>query len=496
MGLFDNIQKKGAKALQSQPAVIRKQSVKISIDQRPFSTSRPRSPQRDLDPLALASKPLKPTAPISRVKLIRSGSLKRSCSPQTRLESSSDSDETESTANGSQRKRRRISHEPEIDAGRRIRSEAAFLEDDSPEDRIHATVLISGPHAGKYDRAFPSMGGETTISLQYPSASEPERYGLVFSNLSEEFAPLDEMKECISLVIQYYLPPDKVQLYNNEENGILRNLQRALKKQDGVEYRLRIERWNAVMVALRKQGRLQQTMDTWKFLELPLVERILTQTYSRTVSPRAQELRRYENGTDDVYGELLPKFVSDILLRDTKIKSDQIFVDLGSGVGNVVLQAALQIGCESWGCEKMPNACELADLQEKEFRARCRLWGLSHGHVHLERGDFLTNAPIRKALAKADVVLVNNQAFTAGLNEDLTNLFLDLKEGCLIVSLRSFVPSGHKITKRNLNSPCNQLDVKKKEYYSRCVSWTDVPGSYYLSKKDGTRVQQFVESYG
>ena len=495
MGLFDNIQKKGVKALQSQPAIIRKQSVKVPSRERRASTSRPRSDQREQHTSAFADKPLKPSAPLSRVKSIRNGSVKRSSSPQTQFGSSSESDENTSAINVSRRKRRRVSNEPEFDPGRRIRSEVAFLEDSPREERIHATALTSGTYAGKYDKAFPTLETEPMTLLQYPSASEPERYDLVFSNQSEEFAPLDEIKECVSLVLQYYLPLNEVQMYSNEDNGILRNLQRALKKQDGEEYKIRIKQWNECIVELRRSRILQQIMDSWRFLELPLVERILTQTYSRTVSPRAQELRRYENGTDDVYGELLPKFVSDILLRDTKINSDQVFVDLGSGVGNVVLQAALQIGCESWGCEKMPNACELASLQEREFRARCQLWGLSHGDIHLEQGDFLTNAPIRQVLARADVVLVNNQAFTAGLNEDLTNLFLDLKDGCLIVSLRSFVPSGHKITARNLNSPYNQLDVKKKEYYSRCVSWTDVPGSYYVSKKDGTRVQEFMKSH-
>ena len=52
------------------------------------------------------------------------------------------------------------------------------------------------------------------------------------------------------------------------------------------------------------------------------------------------------------------------------MKCDQIFVDLGSGVGNCVLQAALEVGCESCGCEMMDKACNLAELQEEEFKAR------------------------------------------------------------------------------------------------------------------------------
>jgi H3 lysine-79-specific histone-lysine N-methyltransferase len=206
-------------------------------------------------------------------------------------------------------------------------------------------------------------------------------------------------------------------------------------------------------------------------------------------------LKKYENGSDNVYGELLPRFISKIF-RDTKLKSDQVFVDLGSGVGNVVLQAALEVGCESWGCEMMENACELAERQEKEFTARCRLWGLAIGDLKLERGDFLKNQNIAKILKKADVVLVNNQAFTPELNNGLMNLFLDLREGCQIVSLKSFVPHDHKITPRNFNSPVHLLNVEMKEYFSDSVSWTNAPGTYFVARKDSTKLKEFLDRMG
>src|SRR5690606_21739763 len=121
---------------------------------------------------------------------------------------------------------------------------------------------------------------------------------------------------------------------------------------------------------------------------------------------------------------------------------------------------------ESWGCEVMQNACDLADLQHDEFKSRCLLWGLAPGEVHLTRGDFLNEESILRALRRADVVLINNQAFTPQLNDNLVNHFLDLKEGCQIVSLKSFVPPGHRIQSRNLNSPLNLLTVEKKNYWS------------------------------
>jgi len=187
-----------------------------------------------------------------------------------------------------------------------------------------------------------------------------------------------------------------------------------------------------------------------------------------------------ENTKDNTYGELLHNFITQIV-SETKLKSDQVFVDLGSGVGNVVLQVALEVGCESWGCEMMEVACDLAEAQEREFAVRCRLWGIKPGKVNLERGDFRENPDIEKALRRADVVLVNNEVFSETLNERLIRMFLDLKDGCRIVSLKSFVPPGYKRTIRNKDNPINILRNSRKEYSKNSVSWKDEGGSYFIA---------------
>jgi len=105
----------------------------------------------------------------------------------------------------------------------------------------------------------------------------------------------------------------------------------------------------------------------------------------------------------------------------------------------------------------------------------------------------LQNESILKAMRKADVILVNNQAFTPQLNQSLIDLFLDLKDGCKIVSLKSFVPQGHQITARTQHNPVNLLDVRQGEYHSDSVSWTDASGTYFVATKDSKRLQAFAE---
>ncbi|KAI4192521.1 MAG: hypothetical protein LQ346_004263 [Caloplaca aetnensis] len=358
---------------------------------------------------------------------------------------------------------------------------------------VHAGDIASLEKLPRYTHAFPQDAGRFKIKLQYPSASQQEIYELVEPVQSDDFKPLDDIKETLEVVVNHYMRASDAVSFMNDSHGLLQRLKRAREKKDGALYVSLIQDWNEAVTRMRRQGDFSEVLDKLDWLDLRLVERILTQTYARTVSPTVSSLRQYENGTDNVYGELLPKFVSDIF-RVTGLGPDHVFVDLGSGVGNVVLQAALEAGCESWGCEIMENACVLADLQEQEFKARCRLWGLANGNIHLRRGDFLENTSIGNALHEADVVLVNNQAFTPELNDRLTSKFLDLKEGCKIVSLKSFVPAGHKITPRNLNSPYNVLHVVEKRYFSACVSWTDAGGSYYVSTKDSSILQKFAET--
>ncbi|CAF9908525.1 Nucleosomal histone H3-Lys79 methylase [Imshaugia aleurites] len=492
MGFFDSIQKPGFTAAKGKNVHIKQEIVKTALNpQKTFAPFPQHSNKRSLPgkkPIKVYNQTPKPS-PKSRAQHPR----KRLASTPQRLESDSDDDVSDQDL-GDARKRARRTSNVEPDIKRQIRSRKAFSEEDGGVfPMVHAEDVASLSKPTKYKAAFPNDPQAIQIHLQYPSASQSEKYELVVPILNDDFKALEDIREVMETIISNYLPGSEAAKMQNDSTGLIRRLKRATERRAGNEYTDFVQEWNDTLVDLRKDGTISKTIDEWKRVDLKLLERILTQTYSRTVSPRVHTLRHYQNGTDNVYGELLPKFISLILKQDVKMKSDQIFVDLGSGVGNCVLQAALEVGCESWGCEMMDNACDLAELQEKEFNARCRLWGLSAGDIHLERGDFLKNPAILKILQKADVVLVNNQAFTPNLNEDLTNLFLDLKEGAKIVSLKSFVPHGHKITSKNLSAACNRLEVVQKTYFSACVSWTETAGTYYISTKDSSKVQAFAE---
>jgi H3 lysine-79-specific histone-lysine N-methyltransferase len=283
----------------------------------------------------------------------------------------------------------------------------------------------------------------------------------------------------VELVSSTYLTGSEAKPFLDKNKGICRRLEKSKNTQDGKGFKAALSEYNEQLLALQKSGAISKNISALRGIPQELVEFILDQVYDRTVAPKVDLLAKYENGTDNVYGELLHPFITNIFDR-TKLSSGMVFVDLGSGVGNVTLQAALERGCESWGCEMMENACNLAEEQKKEFGARCRMWGIAPGKVHLERGDFRKSDRTLAALKRADVVLVNNQAFTAQLNDHLVNMFLDLKIGCKIVSLKTFVHD----TKNAANDVATSiLDVEDLTYPEGYVSWTNAAGAFCISTR-------------
>lgn len=72
-----------------------------------------------------------------------------------------------------------------------------------------------------------------------------------------------------------------------------------------------------------------------------------------------------------VYGEINASLVNEFITK-TNITSKSVFMDLGCGIGNVVLQVAAQTGCESYGIEIMETPCKLAKRQLKEYATRMK----------------------------------------------------------------------------------------------------------------------------
>jgi H3 lysine-79-specific histone-lysine N-methyltransferase len=434
---------------------------------------------------------------------------KRKTSPSTPQWATSSSDESDEDGDqsGKRRKTRPASSstEPmnlnrtlEPDLSRRIR----LQEPESESNGILAEKHQNGVPAGKkparrgslvegltmsredeaknYKPAFPTSETIPILELQYPSKGSLERFEAVNPiDEREGYSPLDDIYFTIEEMIQHYLPPELATELSNDAEGIVRLLKRAVTKDEPQDFQDELAKFNTLIQEQLSNGTINRIMDDMHAIPLSLVKRITAQSYNRIVSPHAHRLRKVK-GKETTYGELLTPFVHKIF-QQTGLNSSHVFVDLGSGVGNVVLQAALQTGAESWGIELMALAADLGAKQAAELQARARLWNISLGDIHLLQGDFLDSPDVNAVLRRADVVLVNNKVFGEKLNNELLQKFLDLKDGCKVVSLESF--GGGKQGVRHEQAIAGLFDEERYESGTASVSWAGESVEYFIAEK-------------
>lgn len=175
MGFFDSIQKPGFKAAQAKNSHIIQDVIKTSSDPR-------RSPNPFAQRLQSRQFTKKQTTKSSSARATPSprpqahNSRKRRTATQQRLESDSDNDVSDQDLSDSRKRTRRTSI-IEPDLKRHIRSRKAFSDEIGGEfAMVHASHIASLSKPAKFKAAFPDQSEKVEVQLQYPSASQREKY--------------------------------------------------------------------------------------------------------------------------------------------------------------------------------------------------------------------------------------------------------------------------------------------------------------------------------
>ncbi|KAJ2734493.1 Nucleosomal histone H3-Lys79 methylase [Coemansia sp. BCRC 34962] len=387
---------------------------------------------------------------------------------------------------------------------------AADQAEESDGDVSAAAIVHSGDAIRHSETAYESYflwendsNSQATIDLHLPAAGASETFSLLMpksydreAERRDEYLPVNDLLSTIQAIATYLVDSAdfKHQVCEDKENGVMRRLERSRNRRNGDDFVRAVGEFNALLDAEREAGRAGPCFDE-RPVPSELAIHVIEQIYNRIVAPTVGSLRQYKAFSNNVYGEILPTLVNELIDR-TNITHKSTFVDLGCGIGNVVLQVAAQTGCNASGIEIMKVPARLARRQACEFEHRMRLYKLRHGSVQVWRGDFCESPSVQALLPNVDVLLVNNYAFDSTLNQNLLQLFLDLKEGTRIVSLKPFVTPDHKISARNIYSPESILKIRRYPYWSQCVSWTDSGGEYFIQTVDRTRVKEFLTSRG
>uniref|UniRef100_UPI00358DF8A1 histone-lysine N-methyltransferase, H3 lysine-79 specific isoform X2 n=1 Tax=Myxine glutinosa TaxID=7769 RepID=UPI00358DF8A1 len=223
-----------------------------------------------------------------------------------------------------------------------------------------------------------------------------------------------------------------------------------------------------------------------------LLRHILQQVYNHSVTD-PDKLNSYEPFSPEVYGETSFDLVAQ-MIDEVHMGEDDTFVDLGSGVGQVVLQVAAATRCRHcYGVEKADIPAQYAEAMDMEFCKWMKWYGKKNGNYTLEKGDFLSDE-WKEKIALTSVVFVNNFAFGPEVDHQLKERFANMKEEGKIVSSKPFAPLIFRINSRNLSDIGTIMKVVELSPLRGSVSWTGKPVSYYLHTIDRTILENYFSS--
>lgn len=221
-----------------------------------------------------------------------------------------------------------------------------------------------------------------------------------------------------------------------------------------------------------------------------MLKHILKQVYRLAILD-PNELNHYEPHSPEVYGEASFDLINKMIRELAPVTAANKFLDLGSGVGQVVLQMAALTECQLCvGIEKAEIPARRAEDMDKYFRRWMDWYGKKYSDFKIYKGDFLEDK-FKPILTDTTIVFVNNFAFGPEVDHSLKEKFTDLQEGTRIVSSKAFCPLDFRLTDRTLGDIGAIMHVSHLNHLTGSVSWTGKEISYFLHVKDTTKLERY-----
>nr|3UWP_A Chain A, Histone-lysine N-methyltransferase, H3 lysine-79 specific [Homo sapiens] len=338
--------------------------------------------------------------------------------------------------------------------------------------------------SGRENLYFQGMGEKLELRLKSPVGAEPAVYPWPLPVYDKHHDAAHEIIETIRWVCEE-IPDLKLAMENyvliDYDTKSFESMQRLCDK-----YNRAIDSIHQLWKGTTQPMKLNTRPSTG------LLRHILQQVYNHSVTD-PEKLNNYEPFSPEVYGETSFDLVAQ-MIDEIKMTDDDLFVDLGSGVGQVVLQVAAATNCKHhYGVEKADIPAKYAETMDREFRKWMKWYGKKHAEYTLERGDFLSEE-WRERIANTSVIFVNNFAFGPEVDHQLKERFANMKEGGRIVSSKPFAPLNFRINSRNLSDIGTIMRVVELSPLKGSVSWTGKPVSYYLHTIDRTILENYFSS--
>ena len=198
------------------------------------------------------------------------------------------------------------------------------------------------------------------------------------------------------------------------------------------------------------------------------------------------------------YGRLLPQATKTVFSEFLELQPSDIFVDLGHGLGNAVMQAAYTHGCASRGIEVVKSRFDVSlafKKRELSEMAGCFPMQLRHGQIEkAEHRHFLTMSgkSVMKVLCNnfGDVFGTRSSSNPPYLNDYVAGLFASMKEGSKIATFDELrfqvgpldmVNKHRKKLKMETSSYASFYIMERKVlgFQNKYVSWSENGGNQH-----------------
>ena len=201
------------------------------------------------------------------------------------------------------------------------------------------------------------------------------------------------------------------------------------------------------------------------------------------------------------YGRLLPKATATMLTELLELEASDIFVDLGHGLGNAVMQAAYTHGCTSRGIELVKSRFAFSCGIQRELSEM-----VGYAPVELKNGgldeskyrDFLTESGKRvmKVFCNNFGDVFGTRSATGAppyLNDFVAGLFAFMKEGSKLVTFDALsfqvgpldmVNKEREKFKMEMSPSASFYTMEQKELglQNKCVTWSEGGGNQLKMK--------------
>ncbi len=158
------------------------------------------------------------------------------------------------------------------------------------------------------------------------------------------------------------------------------------------------------------------------------INRLYRNVYGAVISDKEEEAIRIAGG-DPTYGEITFSSVT-TLLSYLQLKKEDVFYDLGCGVGKMVVQVCLN------SCVKKSVGIELSLKRYDHTQNISKKLGSEEGIYEPNRLEFRHENILDSDLSDATIIYMCSTCFPEKMMEELTEKLSKLKKGLVVISLK------------------------------------------------------------